>query len=161
MRRARGKEDVMTQRMRIHEVVPEAYQAVLGLEKYCRTHVDPTVYELVKLRASMVNGCAFCVNMHSHDALEAGESPERLFQVAAWRDAVVFTPKERATLALTDAVTTLGEHGVPDEVWDEARAHCSEEEVANLIMAIATINVWNRLSIATRATPQSYATTSA
>jgi AhpD family alkylhydroperoxidase len=92
----------MSQRMRIHEVVPEAYQAVLGLEKYCGTHVDPTVYELVKLRASMVNGCAFCVNMHSHDALEGGESPERLFQVAAWHDAVVFTPKERAALALTD-----------------------------------------------------------
>jgi AhpD family alkylhydroperoxidase len=147
----------MTQRMRLPEVVPGAYQAVLGLENYCRANVDPTVYALVELRASMVNGCALCVNMHSHDALSAGESVERLFQVAAWHDAVVFTPKERAALALTDAVTKLGEHGVPDAVWDEARAQWSEEELANLIVAIATINVWNRLNIATRATPLSYA----
>lgn len=143
----------MTERMRMHEVVPEAYQAVLGLEKYCRTHVDTVVYELVKLRASVVNGCSFCTDMHSRDALAAGESSERLFAVAAWQDAVCFTEKERAALALTDAVTTLGYGGVSDEVWAEATKHWSEEEVANLIMAIATINVWNRIAITTRATP--------
>ncbi|HTF49338.1 MAG TPA: carboxymuconolactone decarboxylase family protein [Pseudonocardia sp.] len=151
----------MTERMHMEKVIPGAYKAVLGLEKYCVANVDPTVLELVKLRASMVNGCAFCVNMHSHDATAAGESPERLFQVAAWHDAVCFTPRERAALALTDAVTKLGEHGVPDEVWNEARAWWSEEEVANLIVAIATINVWNRISITTRRAPQSYATATA
>lgn len=143
----------MTQRMRMDQVVPEAYKAVLGMEKYCRTHVDATMYELVKLRASVVNGCSYCTDMHSRDALAAGESSERLFAVAAWHDAVCFTEKERAALALTDAATTLGYGGVSDEVWDEATKHWSEEEVANLIMAIATINVWNRVAITTRATP--------
>ncbi|MBO0873960.1 MAG: carboxymuconolactone decarboxylase family protein [Pseudonocardia sp.] len=143
----------MTERMRMYDVVPEGYKAVLGLEKYCRTHVDSVVYELVKLRASVVNGCSFCTDMHSRDALAAGESSERLFAVAAWHDAVCFTEKERAALALTDAVTRLGDAGVSDEVWAEATKHWSEEEVANLIMAIATINVWNRIAITTRATP--------
>jgi AhpD family alkylhydroperoxidase len=151
----------MTERMQMDQVVPGAYKAVLGLEKYCAANVDHRVLELVKLRASMVNGCAYCVNMHSHDELAAGEDPQRLFQVAAWHDAVCFTPKERAALALTDAVTKLGDAGVPDGVWEEARAHWSEEEVANLIVAIATINVWNRISITTRRAPQAYATASA
>lgn len=148
----------MTQRMQMHEVAPGGYRAVLGLEKYCVANVDATVLELVKLRASMINGCAFCVNMHSHDAVAAGEDGQRLFQVAAWHDAACFTPRERAALALTDEVTRIADGGVPDAVWDEARAHWSEEEVANLIMAIATINVWNRIAISTRATPQRYAT---
>jgi AhpD family alkylhydroperoxidase len=143
----------MSQRMRMDQVVPEAYHAVLGLEKYCHEHVDAALYELIKLRASVVNGCSFCTDMHSRDALAAGESSERLFAVAAWHDAVCFTEKERAALALTDAVTTLGYGGVSDEVWAEATKHWSEEEVANLIMAIATINVWNRIAITTRATP--------
>lgn len=143
----------MSQRMRMDQVVPEAYQAVVGLEKYCRDHIDVSMYELIKLRASVVNGCSFCTDMHSRDALAAGESSERLFAVAAWHDAVCFTEKERAALGLTDAVTTLGYGGVSDEVWAEATKHWSREEVANLIMAIATINVWNRIAISTRATP--------
>jgi AhpD family alkylhydroperoxidase len=143
----------MTERMRLEEVVPAALPAVLGLEKYCVANVDHTVLELIKLRASMVNGCSYCVDMHSRDGLAAGESSERLFAVAAWRDAACFTPQERAALALTDAVTKLGEDGVSDEVWAEATTQWSEEEVANLLLAIATINVWNRLSITTRRAP--------
>ena len=108
-------------------VVPQAYQAVLGLEKYVQKYVDHTVLELVKLRASMLNGCAFCVDMHSRDALAAGESSRRLFAVAAWREAPFFDERERAALALTDAVTRLGEHGVPDEVWDAAAKVWSEQ----------------------------------
>ncbi|GAB3943592.1 hypothetical protein GCM10027614_32480 [Micromonospora vulcania] len=104
------------QRMNAAEVAPKAYQAVLGLEKYVQTNVDHTVLELVKLRASMLNGCAYCVDMHSRDALGAGESSRRLFAVAAWREAPFFDERERAALALTDAVTKLGEHGVPDDV---------------------------------------------
>ncbi|MEV1333852.1 carboxymuconolactone decarboxylase family protein [Micromonospora costi] len=135
------------------EVVPEAYHAVLGLEKYVRANVDHTVLELVKLRASMLNGCSFCVDMHSSEALKAGESTRRLFAVAAWREAPFFSERERTALALTDSVTRLGEHGVPDEVWDAAAAVWSEKELADLLVAIATINVWNRISIATQKQP--------
>lgn len=134
-------------------VAPQAYQAVLGLEKYVRTNLDHTVLELVKLRASMLNGCAFCVDMHSRDALAAGESSRRLFAVAAWREAPFFTERERTALALTDAVTRLGEHGVPDEVWDAAAKVWSEKELADLVVAIATINVWNRISVTSRTEP--------
>ncbi|MGC9669446.1 carboxymuconolactone decarboxylase family protein [Planosporangium sp. 12N6] len=137
--------------MSISEFPAGAYQAVIGLERYIRENVDHTVLELVKLRASILNGCAFCVDMHSRDALAAGEDSRRLFAVAAWREAPFFTERERAALALTDAVTRLGEHGVPDDVWNGALAHWSRDEVANLVVAIATINVWNRLAVTTRA----------
>ncbi|MGY0005872.1 carboxymuconolactone decarboxylase family protein [Micromonospora sp. I033] len=140
-------------RMNMAAVVPEAYQAVFGLEKYVQKNVDHTVLELVKLRASMLNGCSFCVDMHSRDALGAGESSRRLFAVAAWREAPFFDERERAALALTDAVTRLGEHGVPDDVWDEAAKVWSEKELADLLVAIATINVWNRISVSTRTQP--------
>ncbi|QGN47277.1 carboxymuconolactone decarboxylase family protein [Micromonospora sp. WMMD558] len=141
------------QRMNTAEVAPEAYQAVLGLEKYVRANVEHTVLELVKLRASMLNGCAFCVDMHSRDALSSGESSRRLFAVATWREAPFFDERERTALALTDAVTKLGEHGVPDDVWDAAAKVWSEKELADLVMAIATINVWNRIAVTTRAQP--------
>jgi AhpD family alkylhydroperoxidase len=140
-------------RLRIADVAPEAYRAVYGLEKYSASAVDPVLYELIKLRASMLNGCSFCVDMHSRDAAKAGEDSRRLFAVAAWREAPFFTARERAALALTDAVTRLGEHGVPDDVWNEAAALWPERELADILLAIATINVWNRLSIATRTTP--------
>ncbi|MFC8847412.1 MULTISPECIES: carboxymuconolactone decarboxylase family protein [unclassified Micromonospora] len=134
-------------------VAPDAYRAVSGLERYARDNVEHTVLELVKLRASMLNGCAFCVDMHSRDALAAGESSRRLFAVAAWREAPFFDERERAALALTDALTRLGEHGVPDDVWDAAAKVWSEKELADLTVAIATINVWNRVVAATRRRP--------
>ncbi len=138
-------------RLTITDVSPDAYKAVMGMEAFARRHNDPVLYELVKLRASIVNGCGFCVDMHSTEALQAGESSRRLFGVAAWREAEsLFTEKERAAFALTDAVTRLGDHGVPDDVWDTAAAHFDKAELANLLMAIATINVWNRLAIATK-----------
>ncbi|WP_238434161.1 carboxymuconolactone decarboxylase family protein [Micromonospora tarensis] len=139
------------------EVAPQAYQAVMGMEKYVRANVDHTVLELVKLRASMINGCAYCVDMHSRDALAGGESSRRLFAVAAWREARFFDERERAALALTDAVTRLGEHGVPDEVWDDAAKVWSEKELADLVMAIATINVWNRIGVTMRLEPPAQA----
>ena len=143
----------MNQRLKFPETAPDAYAAVLGMEKYCRRTVDPVVYELVKLRASILNGCSFCVDMHSRDALEAGETPQRLFGVGAWHDAPFYSDKERAALALTDAVTRLGDHGVPDEVWDEAASVWTDKELADLLTAIATINVWNRLMISTQTPP--------
>lgn len=143
----------MEARMNIGKVIPEAYQKVYALEQYAAAHVDPTLYELIKLRASMINGCGFCIDMHSHDALAAGEKPQRLFELMAWREVGCYTDKERAALALTDQVTRLGEDGVTDEVWAEVTTEFSEEEVANLLVAIATINVWNRFSIPTRTQP--------
>ncbi|WP_442934286.1 carboxymuconolactone decarboxylase family protein [Micromonospora sp. CPCC 205539] len=137
--------------MNAAEVAPKAYQAVLGLEKYVQANVDHTVLELVKLRASVLNGCAYCVDMHSRDALANGESSRRLFAVSAWRESSLFDERERATLALTDAVTRLGEHGVPDDVWEAAAKVWSEKELADLVVAIATINVWNRLAVTMRA----------
>lgn len=143
----------MTPRMNLQQVAPEAYQEVAGLERYVRANVEPTVLELVKLRASIRNGCAFCVDMHTREALAAGESSRRLFAVATWRESPFFDERERTALALTDAVTELGEHGVPDEVWDDAREQWSEVELANLVVAIATINVWNRIAVTTRMQP--------
>lgn len=138
-------------RLTLNDVAPEAYKAVMGMEIYARKSNDPQLYELVKLRASMVNGCGFCVDMHAADAQKAGESTRRLFAVAAWREATqLFTAKEQAAFALTDAVTRLGEHGVPDDVWDEAARHFDKTELGNLLMAIVTINVWNRLAISTK-----------
>lgn len=143
----------METRMKIANIVPEAYEKVIALEQYASANVDPTLYELVKLRASMINGCGFCIDMHSHDALKAGETPQRLFELMAWREVGCYTDKERAALGLVDQVTRLGEEGVTDEVWDNVTDEFSEAEVANLLVAIATINVWNRVAIPTRMQP--------
>ncbi|HEX6498173.1 MAG TPA: carboxymuconolactone decarboxylase family protein [Micromonosporaceae bacterium] len=140
----------MSQRIAIRELAPAGFRAVAALERYCASVVDPTVYHLLKLRASILNGCAYCVDMHSQAALADGEDSRRLFAVATWRESTLFDERERAAFALTDAVTRLGEHGVPDDVWDEAVKHWSDEEVANLILAIATINVWNRIAVSSR-----------
>lgn len=139
--------------MDISKTVPSGFRAVWGLEQYVSENVDSRVLELVKLRASMVNECSYCVDMHSRDALAAGETLQRLFAVAAWRESPFFDERERAALALTDALTRLGEHGVPDAVWEDVRAVWSEEETANLVLAVATINVWNRILAATRLQP--------
>lgn len=143
----------MKRRIDFQEVVPAGFRAVLGLEKYVAGAVDPTVFELVKIRASMTNGCTYCIHMHTNDALKAGESIDRLFGLAAWREAPYYDDAERAALALTDAVTEIGDHGVPDEVWDPVVAHWGEEGAANLLLAIGTINVWNRIAITCRTPP--------
>lgn len=126
---------------------------VAAVQAVAESPLPRTVQELVKIRVSQINGCAFCVDMHSQDALANGESSRRLFAVAAWREAPFFTARERAALALTDEVTRLGEAGVTDQTWEEARKVWSEEEIAHLLLAIATINVWNRLAVATRMAP--------
>jgi AhpD family alkylhydroperoxidase len=141
------------QRISVNKVGPAAYRAVLGMEQYVRAHVDGGLLHLIKLRASILNGCAFCVDMHSTEALADGTDSRKLFAVAAWREGPFFDARERAALELTDAVTRLGEHGVSDEVWNGAVAHFGDEGVLDLLMAIATINVWNRLAIPTRMQP--------
>ncbi|MCK9894534.1 carboxymuconolactone decarboxylase family protein [Frankia sp. AgB32] len=143
----------MSQRLNVAEVAPEGYRAMLGLETYVRKHVDATLLELVKLRASVINGCSFCVDMHSRDALAAGESSRRLFAVSAWREAPFFDERERAALALTDEATRLGPDGVSDDTWAVVTKHFSDREAADLVLAIATINSWNRIAIPTRTQP--------
>ena len=145
----------MTPRISLANIPQEGYQAVLGLEKYAASNVEPVLYHLLKLRASYLNGCAYCIDMHTRDALKMGESTQRLFAVAAWKEApAFFTEAERAAFALTDAVTFIADGGVPDDVWERARAVWSEKEVADLLIAIATINVWNRLAISLHAEPE-------
>ena len=145
----------MTQRMALADVVPAGYAAVAQLEKYARANVEPTVLHLIKIRASVLNGCAFCIDMHSTDALAAGESAARLFGLGAWRETPLYTAKEQAALALTDAATRFGEHGITDDVYDEAREHFDERELTYLVGAIAVINMWNRLAITFQTTPRS------
>jgi AhpD family alkylhydroperoxidase len=143
----------MEQRIDISKVVPAGFRAVFGLEKYVQGAVDHTVLSLVKVRASMINECAFCVDMHTTDAIKDGESTQRLFGLAAWRESSFYDERERAALALTDAVTLLGRTGVPDEVWEAAVEQFGEEGAANVLLAIGTINLWNRLTITSRKQP--------
>lgn len=145
---------VQRERMDIHRGTPGVSRAMVALESEIK--VEPVLRELVKLRASILNGCAYCIDMHSKRARKAGESEQRLYLVAAWDDAPVFSERERAALALTDAVTRVGETHVPAEVYEKAAELFDSEELAHLIWQIATINVWNRVSIATRATVGNY-----
>lgn len=134
-------------------VVPGAMEALMALGAASKAGGVPArTLDLVHLRASQINGCAVCLDQHPKIAKRAGETDERLFAVAAWRDAPYYTDAERAALALTEAVTRLGdrEDPVPDAVWEEAARHYDERSLGALVLAIASINVWNRLNVATR-----------
>ncbi|MGX1103913.1 AhpD family alkylhydroperoxidase [Bradyrhizobium elkanii] len=133
-------------------VVPEAMKALQALSESTKPALPEKLLELVHLRASQINGCSVCVDMHPKLARRAGETDERLFAVGAWRDAPYFTEAERAALALTEAVTRLSdrEDPVTDAVWDEAAKHFDEQQLASLVLGIAAINVWNRLNVAVR-----------
>ncbi|MFC7307370.1 carboxymuconolactone decarboxylase family protein [Streptomyces monticola] len=136
---------------------PEVYKAMLQLEKAAKKGVDPVVYELVKIRASQLNHCAFCLDMHTKDALAAGESVERIVQLSAWEESRHFyTERELAAIELTEAVTVLTDGFVPDAVYEKAAAHFDEAELAQLIASITTINAWNRFGVTTRMTPGHY-----
>jgi AhpD family alkylhydroperoxidase len=142
------------ERMNIDREIPDVSRAMVALEHEIK--VEPVLSELVKLRASILNGCAYCIDMHSKRARKAGESEQRIYMVAAWQDAPFFSERERAALALTDAVTLIADAHVPAEVYEKAAQLFDTEELAHLIWQIATINVWNRVSIATRASVGTY-----
>jgi AhpD family alkylhydroperoxidase len=134
-------------------IVPDAMQALLALGTSTKKGGVPTrTLDLVNLRASQINGCSVCVEMHAQDLKKGGETDQRVFAVAAWREAPYFTDAERAALALTEAATRLSDRAdpVPDEIWDEAARHYDERALSALIIAIANINVWNRLNVTTR-----------
>ncbi|MFE5679462.1 carboxymuconolactone decarboxylase family protein [Streptomyces erythrochromogenes] len=146
-----------TPRLNMAKLAPEAYKAVLALEIASKKGLDPSLVELVKIRASQVNHCAFCLDMHTKDAIAAGESVERIVQLGAWEESRHFyTEKELAAIELTEAVTVLTDGFVPDEVYEKAAAHFEERELAQLITVIATINVWNRFGVTTRMVPGHY-----
>ncbi|HNM31558.1 MAG TPA: carboxymuconolactone decarboxylase family protein [Chitinophagales bacterium] len=140
----------MKKRINVAKVAPEAYEGMIALEKYlANSGLDKKLYELIKTRASQINGCAFCLNMHTRDALAIGETPQRLFLLDAWRETELYTEKERAVLALTEAITLVAEGHISDEIYQAAAAHLSEKELAAAIMAAVVINSWNRIAITT------------
>lgn len=147
----------MTPRLDYRQAAPDAFRAQLALEgQVRRSGLDPALLALVKLRASYLNGCAFCVDMHARDARLAGETEQRVYAVPVWRETPFYSARERAALAWTDAVTRLGAGGVPDDAFEEAREHFDEAELVWLTLAVVAINGWNRLAIAFRVPPGSY-----
>jgi AhpD family alkylhydroperoxidase len=140
-------------RLQLAAVAP---RQVGALQRFGTVDLDPKIAHLVEMRASQINGCAFCLDMHSKDARAAGESEARLYLLDAWRESPDYDERERAALALAEAMTVLERGGVPDAIWDEAAARFGEAELGALVVKIAAINTWNRISIATKAQPGHY-----
>jgi AhpD family alkylhydroperoxidase len=141
----------MTPRIDLFKAAPDAIKAMMGLETYVRASgLQPSLIELVKMRASQLNGCAFCLDMHARDARKQGESEQRLYLLSAWRESPLFSDRERAALAWTEALTRLPDTGVPDAIYDELTRHFSEAEIVRLSMLIVAINGWNRLNVGVR-----------
>jgi AhpD family alkylhydroperoxidase len=141
----------MKPRLNAYKTAPAAMKAVAALEGYVQSSgLEPALIDLVKTRASQINGCAFCIHMHTREARARGESEERLYLLDAWRESPLYTERERAALAWTEALTLVAQTHVPDEVYDEARRQFSEEELVKLTVAVATINAWNRIAISFR-----------
>jgi AhpD family alkylhydroperoxidase len=140
-----------TSRITFSRTARAVYQAIEALD--ASASLEPRLYELVRIRASQINGCAFCLDMHCVDAQKAGEEDRRIFALAAWRESPFFDERERAALALTEAMTCLSERGVPDEVYEAAAAAFTEAELGNLMGVIIAINAWNRVAVATSMQP--------
>lgn len=137
----------MTQRLNAFQIAPDAIKAVLGLQDYVnQSGLEHSLIELVKMRASQINSCAYCLHMHATDAVKAGESPARLFLLDAWEESELYTPRERAALRWTDVLTRLSDGAPEDEDFAELREHFSERECVDLSLAIGAINVWNRIN---------------
>jgi AhpD family alkylhydroperoxidase len=145
----------METRINIGQLEPAAYKALLGLESYlAATTISKTNKELIKIRASQINGCAFCINMHTTDARKHGETEQRIYLLNAWREvANLYTEEERAILALTEEMTLISNGGVSDETYKKAKSFFDENQLAQIMMAIITINAWNRMAIATQLQP--------
>jgi AhpD family alkylhydroperoxidase len=141
----------MTQRLNPFTVSPDGYAALLGVEKYIQTcGLDHKLIALVKTRVSQINGCAYCLHMYTEEARKLGESEARLYLLNAWRESNLYSAREKASLAWAEALTHIAATHAPDEVYDDARRHFSEKELADLSIAIAMINAWNRLVIGAR-----------
>lgn len=147
----------MKSRLNYAEVAPKAMKAMLKLEKYVHeSGLERSLYELVKIRASQINGCAYCLDMHTKDAREAGESEQRLYGLSAWHETPFYTERERAALRWTEAITRISENDISDLLYEATRKYFNEEEMVALTMAIIAINGWNRLAISFRTLPGTY-----
>jgi AhpD family alkylhydroperoxidase len=145
----------MKARLNPMQAAPDTMKALLALENQVQTSgLERSLIELVKTRASQINGCAYCINMHTADARKHGETEARLYLLDAWRESPGYSDRERAALAWTEAVTLISKTHAPDDVYDELRAHFSETETVNLTMLVATINAWNRIAISFRSIPE-------
>src|SRR5215208_2194377 len=142
------------ERFQLSDRTAKPFGALLHLQR--SIDLDPRIENLVSLRASQVNGCAFCIDMHWKEARAAGETEERLYSLITWRESPLYDERERAGLELTEAVTLVSEGHVPDEVWDRARGQFDDDELAQLVFAITAINAWNRLAIPARVEPGHY-----
>jgi AhpD family alkylhydroperoxidase len=148
---------MMEERIHYSKVSPGAYHALLGLEKYLsQSGLEERLLHLIRLRASQINGCAYCLDMHWKDLRALGETEQRMYSLDAWEESPYYSERERAAFAWTEAVTRVSETHVPDEAYEKAKKQFSEKELADLTVAIATINAWNRLAIAGRTTPGTY-----
>jgi len=140
-----------TDRIDAYKTAPEAMQAMIGVEDYIRhCGLEKRLVELVKMRASQINGCAFCLDLHSKDAREAGETEQRLYLLNAWRESHIYSAREKAALAWTDALTTIADNHAPDSLFTDVRTHFTDREMADLSTLIGLINAWNRLAIGFR-----------
>lgn len=147
----------MQPRLDYGKAAPKALQAMYAINNYSKhCGLEPSLLELVKIRASQLNRCAYCLDMHTKDARAMGESEQRIYALSAWHEAPFYTERERAALALTEAVTLIADKPVSDEVYEQARQYFTDEELVNLTMNIITINSWNRLSVTFRAVPGDY-----
>jgi AhpD family alkylhydroperoxidase len=147
----------MEARFSYDKAAPGVYKAMIGVERYLENcELEESLRHLIMLRASQINGCAYCLDMHWKDLRAIGEQEQRLYSLDAWRECPYYTGRERAALAWTEAVTLITEGHVPDSAYEEAHAHFSEKELSNLTLAVTAINAWNRLSIAARTVPGTY-----
>lgn len=147
----------MQERMELAKIEPAAYRAMFELERYVgASGLDNKLLELIKIRASQINGCAFCIDLHVQVAKQYGETEQRIYTLSAWRETLFFTPEERAVLALTEAVTLISTNHVSDELYAEVSCYFAPKQIAQLLMAIATINAWNRIAITTKMIPGKY-----
>jgi len=141
----------MTKRVSIKDAEPEAYKAMMALENYGQTtSVDPKLKELIKIRASQINGCAYCVDMHTEDALKLGESDRRIFALSVWKESHLFLEEERIVLQVTEEITSISAHGVTDETYSRVQNYYGEKITAQIIMLIVLINSWNRIAATTK-----------
>lgn len=143
----------MNKRINIQKLEPKAYEIMFALENYLQTSgLTKTHLELIKIRASQINACAFCINLHTNDALKQGETAQRIFLLNAWKETTLFSEEEKAILALTEEITHISKNGVSDETYQKAEALFEPNYLAQIIMAITTINAWNRIAISTNKT---------
>ncbi|WP_312765105.1 carboxymuconolactone decarboxylase family protein [Epilithonimonas sp.] len=142
----------MEKRINISKTDATAYKAMLGLEGYlAQSEISKTIKELIKIRASQINGCAYCLDMHTKDALKYGETAERIFLISAWHEADrFFTEEEKVALKMTEEITFISQNGLSEETYQKARSVFSEKQIAEIIMAIVTINSWNRIALSTK-----------